>query len=315
MYALANGRERNKGISGGGGVADTGSWDTITLFTANKGFNEALSRENAQTNATAVRVLEWYCDFPRYAGTDVKPYIDACMGATYHNYGLAGPIFIKWLLKNQFRLNTLSDKCQAWRRNKNFLDEERVWANGLFMALTAGRFAVEIGLLDYNMDALEKWCLKHLVPANRELAQSNKVNDKENLSDYLNTHLRDMIIVRSADRTKNQVDPGVPGLPDPYVVVNSTSGQLSVRFEQDSCTFYVSKAAMKEWCVKHKLSLNTMLENLKREQVYLGARSKTLAKNISWVPQFRTAVLVFNGKLIDCEDFNLKTFTHVGKGG
>ncbi len=169
VYVLAGGMDKDR-LKSNADLTTTGQWSMFTMSTANRSVKEALSRHAGGTDATLLRVIEYECDFPDYSNTpEVQRYISAVCNIMENNYGLAGPEFIHHLLRHPERLVTLRSLVDAWRIKNGFRDNERYMAFPIGIALHAARWAVEWGIFNFDIDALEQWVLTTLVPFNRDL--------------------------------------------------------------------------------------------------------------------------------------------------
>ena len=71
---------------------------------------------------------------------------------------------------------------------------------GIAIPLVAGRIAKALGLLTYDMDALEQYCINELLPSLRAKVKVNKPTGTNLLMDFLNDNLQDTLIVRAHTR-------------------------------------------------------------------------------------------------------------------
>lgn len=260
LYDLVNGREKNRSNRQGTELQRGGSWQTITVSTSNQSLYEMLKSFREQTLATSMRVIEMRCDFKDYTGdTEITDKIDSVMTAVHSNYGLAGREFIKYILADSNTKKEVTDYVAQFSAKYRRNNDERFWITGLGVALAAGRIAVRMGLLDYDMDALEKWVGEALLSTMRSSVRDNRQNPVSILADFITDNINNTLVV--AEHTRQGKEPPV-GMPDPYVSIEPR-GSLQIRRELDSNTVVFKKAALTRWADSHGVSASTLLDDLK----------------------------------------------------
>lgn len=281
-YTLVDGREKQKLRSSGAEMVETGDWKTITFTTANKSFKEAAAKIAGDSDASVLRVMEIECDFQSYEHVpQIRDYIAHCIGLCRDNYGLAGPEFMYQLMRHSDRLLTLTRRIDAWSHAKGFATEERYMSSPLALALVAGRWAVEWGLLDYDMDALEKWVLEVFVPHNRGMTKENVVKHDDVLRSYLLERQLNMLVVTDHDRPAEYQE-ATKGAPDKYVVVYPPK-EILVRYEQTEGDFYIAWHDFQAWCKRRNISAQVMASTYKRRGISRGKEQVNLGRGIGWL--------------------------------
>ena len=293
-YTIAGGKEKNKLKSTGDKFIDTGSWSTVTFTTANRSFKEAIAKRAGDSEATLLRVMEYKCNFPSYEGTpDIQRYIEACMKACAENYGHAGSVFMHQLLKRPDRLDSLTTQVEHWSNKNKLQNKERFMSYALALAIMAGRWAVEFGLLDYNMDELEYWVLKTFVPHNRYNTTANFMEPKTALLIYLEQRQGNTLIVESARRNKHQPDPKISGAIDKYVI-HRPNRDICIRLEQQNSSMLISRHDFSDWCTANHISLSAILDDLEKVGVSVKEQRLTLTAGISYIPPIRCNCLALD---------------------
>lgn len=280
-YSLVGGTEKTKLKSGGADMVDTGSWSTVTFATANKSFKEAAARYAGDSEASLLRVIEYECSFKSYADQPlVQRYIEACMENCRMHHGLAGPEFMYQVMRHSDRLLTLTKQVEHWCSKHGFHANERFLGFPLALALKAGRWAVEWGLLDYDMDALERWVLNELVPHNRRTTRANAPDFVNLLGTYLLERQLNMVTVSSAMRTVDTPEVA-RGMPDKYIIQFPTQ-QALVRAVLDTRTVYFAKQDFSQWCKQRNHSVSVVTRQLEEFGIAVPEVSHNLTSGISW---------------------------------
>lgn len=287
-YTLIGGVEKGKLKSSGEDIVATGKWSTTILTTANKPFKEALSRMYGDSDATLQRVMEYECEFDSYAHMPVvQAYIEECIEITRNNFGLAGPEFMFQLLQTPERLATLTKQVSHWVQKNDFPNAERFTSHGLGLALIAGRWAVEYGLLDYDMDALEEWVLREFVPHNRRNTAELAPDFAAHLTDFINQHTSSSLVVRADARGPDEREPMMADSYDKYIIQRPYRDNIVARFHQLEGEAFISKTDFLAWCKARKLSAQTVRKRLRAEGFDLQECQINMGKHISWLPTLR----------------------------
>lgn len=289
-FVISSGKEKNKLRASGAEFIRTGRWATCTFLTANKSVKECLARYHTDTSATLQRIMEYRCNFSRYDNPKIREFIQKCAKLYDENYGIAGPEFLIKLFQYPERLVSLRNYVEDWGRRNGFYQEERFMSNALAIALKAGRWAVEFGLLDYDMDALEKWVLRDFVPYNRKATCKAETKWAVAFGDVIQDMSRSTLVVSGANRLPNEPDPGNLVMPDKYVKYRPSNGVILSRYEIRNRVLYISSKAVKEWCQKNNASPGTVLEALRVDGFHIKEERINLGKGVSTIPSARIRV-------------------------
>jgi hypothetical protein len=279
LFDIVNGLEKRKSQSSGVDLADTGYWETITFLTSNRSVYELLKDKSAQTTAEKMRAIEIKCEFRNYAGTPTGEYISRCISLLEFNYGLAGRYFIQKCLNNPSVFEDVTKKVSVWDREVRLTAEERFWTIGLGLILEVGRLVVSLGLLNYDLDSLDEWVRKDLIPGLRYKVQDSIVTESFLLGEFLNERLDCLLVVKAGDKPKRE-DENV--MFDNYVSRMPTKS-LQVRLELDTRTMYIGVREFDTWCITRRLSIDTVLQGLVTDGIYdpiKGKSSYNLAKGV-----------------------------------
>lgn len=300
LYDIVNGREKARSTSGGGALMERGQWETVTMLTSNTGVYETLREFRSQTTATAMRVIEMQCDFRDYTGLPEIKAINTALAAARANYGVAGRVFARFIAGDPGALGGAAAYAERFATTHARGADERFWLFGMAIPLFAGRIARALGLVSYDMDALERWCAGTLLPSLREGAKQERLSGGDLMAAFLNDHLDSTLIVRARSRDAMKSLPaatapvvGAGGVSvDPYVVQLPTR-RLEIRREMDSGTVYVSTRALRSWAKAHGVSLDTMLKDLSgRGCLPWGAEAsrRLLGQDVPAMPEVRASV-------------------------
>ena len=285
-FAICSGKQREKMQRNGAVLVDTGYWETCVFTTANKSFKECIARRHANTDAATKRVMDYEWDGKNYSSHSKEmTYITRCLERAENNYGLAGPEFIYQFLQHPEKVATLRRYVAGWAKNYNFQGDERYMAYPLAIAMLAGEWAVEFGLLDYDMSELQRWVLEVFVKYNRQQTYILTPNYKDAVIEYISAQAsRNMLRVKSAKRAREEPDPGTVGILDPYVL-RMPQDQVNVRYEREENTMFIRKSDFRNWCKKNGYSTQSILKGLEKEGIHMDDGTENdkviLAKGVS----------------------------------
>ena len=153
-----------------------------------------------------------------------------------------------------------------WALDNKFSNDERFMAYPLALAIKAGRWACEWGLLDYDMDALEQWVLEVFVPHNRKGTYTHVRTSQSVLLTYLMERQRNFLQVETDIRTGEMP---APNMPDPYVRIMPSHNDVFIRFATKENRLYIVKSDLTKWCKRAGLSVSNLVKTLKKEGIVL----------------------------------------------
>lgn len=300
-YTLVDGREKQKLRSTGDKMVETGTWQTMTFTTANKSFKAAASKIAGDSEASLLRVMEIECDFESYEDRpQVQEYIQGCIDACRDNYGLAGPEFIYQLLQNHGdRLRTLTRQCEHWCAKYKFSNAERFISYPLALAIKCGRWCVEFGLLDFDMDALEKWAVNEFMHHNRQATEAFRTHHDEILRHFLLEKQNNTLTVACHTRPVDWKE-APRGTTDKYIV-NCPNQNVYIRREIDDGKIYIAASMLAEWCRQRKLSIQVLMKELGAMNIKPTTTTQNLGAGVSWLELSLTTCFVFNAADVDVD--------------
>lgn len=163
-YTVSEGHERMRLTQKAEEVPKAGAWSLLFVTTANTSILERISMAKHNPNAEAQRLLE--CTFEEVAW-DVDE--DLFNASLVGNRGHAGPIFIQYVMDNydEVRERVLA-KRKYLIKKYGLSSKNRFWSAGLACILVTGEIAKHLNLVEYDMEAIEKYV--------ETLLSDNKIN-------------------------------------------------------------------------------------------------------------------------------------------
>ena len=224
------------------------SWQLMVLSSGNFSLIDRINTRKEDVAAEISRTLEFRLPKPTLNVHDGELLIKKPIR---ENYGLAGAEWLSNLVKiPEYQLQELVDRStEAFSNALQAKSEERFWVAGCAVMYVAGQLTNKMGLTNWNMEAIFN-CLCEIVKANR----NNRVTYEFSATDVLASFLN--------ENTRNTVVTDVGVAEGAILVRMAPSGALNVRYEQDKGIIYVRTHALKEYCARRGIGINSVKETL-----------------------------------------------------
>lgn len=245
-YAATDGEQKNRmNNQGQNSERYRGKeWAMIIATTGNSSLHEILSANRESSQGEVARSLE--------ASTSKKLFSeeDTALANTLQedlakNYGHAGEPYIQHILQNMDAVEKLILSTRDGMIKAAKLDSQhRYWVAESACTFAGCAIAKQLGLLDWDLDALYAWTIKKLLLA-KENMHSMTVDIHALIADYIADHPRGILRVRSTDDART-TDPEKEHL----ILPDATPLYRWVgRHEYDINKLYLRPAPFKEWCL------------------------------------------------------------------
>lgn len=253
----------------------TVNWKTVLICSTNDSLQAKLQMENQAAEAELMRLLEF--EFPKEEFF-ISMADDVIHDVLNNNYGVAGGVYIEYVIKNQASIIPRIE--QAIRDTRVALDmdaKERFWIWAAALALLGGRLAVEAGVLDVDPDSVLPWLYKE-TGRMREDIQMSQLSATEVLGQFLDLHIGERLVMAS----KVNADFAATGS-------KPNRGALSQRYERDIEKLWIDKHRIETWLkrnhfnhkqIRDELMAQGVLENY-RDMKKLGAFTDLAGKSVA----------------------------------
>lgn len=280
-YQITQGRGKDKmGDMGKTMQRNSTHWSCLPVMSANDSIIAALAQHSFDSTAQMSRVLEVEAvDFNNYYGPDEVDEFQRKVRSMPHNFGTAGDVYIKYVVKNQRAIEDMILKME-----KIFIAETRLNSNYRFWSYMCTRILVgcsiakKLGLLDYDIKAIFTY-LKSLVSQSLSNMSQYEWQPDSLLSDFLNSHLANRLDVSSANRPSEMVDNPETGAANDHNFVKralAPGRELMIRVELDEGRGYISRSAARNWCKLNKVPYDRFIDSI-REAKLLRSPEKRMA--------------------------------------
>ena len=266
-YAITHGRGRNRMQSQTNAErSNLLRWYLIAITSGNKSLYDQLYNLKDFPEGELMRILEFAVS---KNDSFSKAESDAMFNPMYENYGVAGEIFIRYVIANLPEVQRLLEKVQRkFDKAAGFTQRERFWSATAACALTSGIIAKKLGLHDIDVSAVYKWAVETLSNMRLEV-RSDGMTPLSRIGQFLNEKNNNMLIVKSTVDKRS----GLFEAP-----IREPRGELMTRYEPDKKMLYISAKALREWCSDSQISYKMLCSDLQKNNITKGVIKKSMSK-------------------------------------
>jgi uncharacterized protein (DUF927 family) len=247
------------------------NWSLIALASSNASMAEKLSLIKQFADGEIMRLLEYRID-----RTDNISKSDAYKlfeGGLLNNYGLAGPIYIEYLVKNLAKAVDLARGIQEHLDAKASLNSrERFWSAVISCNIAGAQIASHLKLINLDIPRVLNWASNELVDILREQIIEPEIDFVGVLGGFLNVNRGHILVVNGAQDARNSITP-LPIVEPRY--------ELTTRLEPDTEILYIFSKAIRNYCAKEQIIFKDLVRDLKEKGIHQGTVRKRLAKGTS----------------------------------
>lgn len=280
-YAITHGRGRNRMQSQVNAErSNTLRWSLIAITSGNKSLYDQLFNLKDFPEGELMRVLEFAV---AKADNLSKAESDEMFNPMYDNYGIAGEMFIRYVIANLPEVKKMLAMIQRkFDKAAGFTQRERFWSATAASALTAGLITRKLGLHDIDVGKVYEWAAATLSSMRLEV-RSDGAGPLNRVGSFLNEHNNNMLIVNSfVDRRAGLVE----------APVREPRGELMIRFEPDTKLLFISAKSLRDWCSDNQISYKMLCAELKKMGVMKALTKKSLSKGSDITTPSVTALML-----------------------
>lgn len=263
LYAASNGKDKIRMSSKGGNVtlAESYTWSMSMYMTANKHLAGALAAAQVNSKAEANRIIELRVD--DYHAPELDPMlVDKANRMLEANSGSAGELYIKWLAQNVKDIEKRFKSRSDWIMDAVPLlqnNEYRYFRQHAVCTLTAAEIMIELGLVKFDLAKLEQFTTEMVVKLIKTAQENNETSNTDALSQLINS--MSSTIIATDEYRKNTDSRG----PEEVRMNQEPTGRYIRGTNNPNVTepltgrLYLSKKAMKQWCLDNRVDLDALL--------------------------------------------------------
>lgn len=256
-YDVPQGRGRHRMESQANKIRmNTVSWMMFVITSSNSSMYDKLLRLKSTSDGELRRLLEFRIDRPP---TITKQQSDAVFSALGANYGVAGPVFIKYVLNNKDKVLKMLETMRRKVDSDLSLDQsDRFYSICLACAFVGAKIARDLGLFDITLSRVYTYAVKsvHDIKQNviRQVTDTTHVA-QETLMTYINENLNCTLIINAPKK-------GEP--PQAPLNIGGFRGPLRMRYEPDTRDLWIPSAAIRDFFVSRQVDVRQALSELTR---------------------------------------------------
>lgn len=282
-YMVSKGQGRQRLQSDSTAAENHGNWNLMMLMTGNTSLNSRLVATKADASAESARVFEYWVPENTLAKAEADK-VWGPGGALYENFGLAGDVYIQYLIKNK---DWAKERIKYWvsqvDAKASVSSGERFWSAGVACVLTGFELANQCGLTNADVQRLLQFAVGVINGMRVAVVESTR-SPVGTLSEYLNSNLRSTLVVGSEAL-------GRGGLAQ---VNHSPTDKLRIRHERHTGLVFVDRADFRRHCADVHLDSNVVLRELEQAGVLKQRDARMVLGRGTPLATTQTYCLVFD---------------------
>ena len=274
LYQVPSGSQKNRMTAASNQERTRGEpWHLACVTTGNTSIMEKISILKALPKGESTRILEVRA-YPILSLE--KEITDVLSAKIIGNYGHAAVPYLQFVMNNLDSIKTLYSTTQK-KLDKmcGFAPSDRFYSVIVANAIMGLMIAKRAKLIDFDIAAVVKW----IVAATgnlKEQAKSMDVDAETVLARFLAENYNNILRIKSTDDARtlgNKVDLD-------HLIIPDATPRMSfmVRYEYDEQMMFIYPAPLKDWCVKHQINYEGLVESLKQGRTKAKMDKKRMGK-------------------------------------
>ena len=274
-------------------------WKLLAVSTGNTSVVERISAIKAMPKAEAQRVLEIRAERVFKEVSD-KPLTDKFNRDIFEHYGHVGPILVQYYMRNREEVDKLVENLQLQLDRRAALTaENRYWSEGVSRVLAGGLLLKKLGLVNFDMAALFKWCLKAIIQ-NKTATDADTSTAESIAAEYIQSRWANTLRIKSTEDRRGKENGN--GL-DQLVMPEATPrGAFIVRYETDTNRWYFLASDFKAWCIEQQINYAQLCEELAKDMKATRMKMRMGKGTSTITPPVTTISFVSDRLAGDAED-------------
>ena len=228
------------------------TWCNITISSGNASVVDALQNLKSTADGEMRRVLE--IAFHKYTGS-TKIEIDEVFSKLNANYGVAGPVYIQYIIDNHDHVMGLLAKMQAKVDKALGLDQtDRFYSCILTCAFVGALIAKKLGLIDIDIPRIYQYALgvvAETVASNQSSVGNPLTIAQETLGAFINENVNNAMVAAYTPHS---------GMPERPAVM--PKGQLRMRYDPETRTLAVPVSELRKYFTGRQVDVRDSLARL-----------------------------------------------------
>lgn len=291
-YGVSNGREKVRMQTRNGQVqfANSGEWGMNVFVTGNNDFHGVLASGQANSQAEAVRLIQIEVDsFPSLtpeserdkespAAAEEMRLARIATNKVEDNCCLAGIEMVRYVTKNYDAVKADVDATLQDLSTKIPGTEYRFYRNHTACTLAIGRVAKKLGIIDFDLVAMEQFIIDLLHGLTSRVMQTNSISDDDMLGQLVNSLMSRILVTNEMRDKRDGRGPETPR----NRIIGEVAGRYVLGTQKDKTHaghLMLAQKEVRDWCIKNRTDYNALMAYLTKEGVLLNKSEKvTLTK-------------------------------------
>lgn len=233
LYQAASGLAKLQGAADGG-LRDnsTKNWQSIIYTTANRSLISTMITSLVNAGPMIARVFEI-----RMPPVTLDPGDRRTIHQLEKHHGLIGREFIQYIVKHREKVEESIGKLIERFQKYDSATDARFWILTAACTVFAGLIAKKLGLVDFDMHALERFARRQLKVLRATVGESDE--DVESRFTRMISELLPQTLITNTDERPCIVNPDFPA---------PRYKDIIGRYLTDSNTLYITVKAVRRWC-------------------------------------------------------------------
>ena len=270
------------------------TWALIALASSNSSMAEKLNYMKQFADGEIMRLLEYRIDSTSNLSKAKASKIFE--GTLLNNYGLAGGVYIQWLIQNlPSVMNLVREVQEDLDSRAKLVAKERFWSAVISCNIAGAHIAKSLNLIDLDVAKVLKWATFELVPTLRQQITEPDIDFEGVLGAFINSSYGKILVVNG------NVDARTSLYEQPTLEPRQ---ELIVRIEPDTKLMYIFSKSLRTYCAREQIIFKDLISNLKASGVFIRTERKRLGKGSSINAQgVDSHVFKYAEDMINVEEF------------
>lgn len=244
-YAITQGSEKWRADIKGSVRESQGGWCTTMLCSSNSSMHEKMHNMEG-ASAKALRIFEYRVHHVKqHTKAEFRQGVDM---ALMEHYGHAGEIYLQHVMANIEQIREqIKHKMLVIDNTYDMKPEERVWTAAIATNLVGLEIAKELGLHNFNMDAIHRFLTLHLAHMRGSVTDLSST-PTEQLARFFSENLSSMLVVETQGKST--------------IVLQKPRDKLFVRYDINKPELLVSIPGLKAWAKEEGISYSKLVSEL-----------------------------------------------------
>lgn len=267
-YTISQGVQKDRLNKDGSMRAQREPWQTLVPTSGNRSLIQSLGAEGVQREPEMRRIFEF--NFDVIADLN-KTEADRIFNELRSHYGVAGPVFIDYVVRNKEAVEQLVLSI-AERMNTvfNLQREERFWGVAISAAVAGAQIANKLGLIGFTAKGMLPWIKMAL----QELRVSVKASagDEYDLVNHLTADMSfDLWVTQSA---------GVRNAKPAIVMREPRRGKVAGRLILDENLLLIRPEYVRQWCHERRADYRMLRQLFIKSGCFRNTDGSTAVRDV-----------------------------------